>query len=157
MQVRGLVHRSTYRPEGLWQSTYGKPLQSESLWPLPLTIMHHLQSSQVSAGLPTLYYAPLTVFASLCGPSPPLSCTTQSNESSSLTQPSIMYHSQWWVLQSLSALYHAPFTVLVNPCVPSLFSIMHHSQSSQVSWTHIILGAWIIRSSHGHTQLHLNS
>ena len=65
----------TYRPAGLSQSTYGKPLQSA-------------QSLQPLHSLLCIIYS----LVSLCGPFPPLSCTTHSDESSSLTQPSIMHH-----------------------------------------------------------------
>ena len=75
-----------------------------------------LTVSRASVALLHPYQTPLTFFASLCGPSPPLSCTTHSDESSSLTQPSIMHHSQWWFFQSHSALYHAPLKVFTSLC-----------------------------------------
>ena len=65
------------------------------------------------------YQTPLTFFVGLCGPSPPLSCTTHSDESSSLTQPSIMHHlksSQVSANGILPTLFHAPLKVFTSLC-----------------------------------------
>lgn len=125
----------------------------------PSTLYYALLTvSQASVTLSHPYQTPLTFFVSLCGPSPPLSCTTHSDESSSLTQPSIMHHlKSSWVSANgiLPTLFHAPLKVFLSLCVPSLYplpctshslpeslctlpvsSIMHFSQSSRVSWTH---------------------
>ena len=128
-------------------------LQSrEPLRPFPTPIKHHLHSLRVSAAPPHPYPALLTVM-SLPVSISPLSCTTQSDESSNLTQPSIMHH---LMSSRVSAngihptLFHAPLKVFPSLCVPSLYSLSctSHSLPESPELT-VILGAWGIRSSHG--------
>ena len=112
-----------------------------------------LTVSRASVALLHPYQTPLTFFASLCGPSPPLSCTTHSDESSSLTQPSIMHHLKSSRVSAngiLPTLFHAPLKVFPSLCVPSQYPLSCTSQSPPESpELTVILDAWGIRSSHG--------